>query len=73
MYLFFQLEENMEALRIRLKQELARSQNIVQDRHSTEKEVREKEDRIMELETTVANLKQKLEETGKKINSYEVI
>ncbi|GBM73313.1 Cilia- and flagella-associated protein 58 [Araneus ventricosus] len=65
------LEENMEALRVRLKQELARSQNIVQDRHSTEKEVRAKEGRIIELENTVANLKQKLEETGKKINSYE--
>ncbi|CAL1265770.1 unnamed protein product, partial [Larinioides sclopetarius] len=66
------LEENMEALRMRLKQELARSQNIVQDRHSTEKEVREKEGRIIKLENTITSLKQKLEEMGKKINSYEV-
>ncbi|GIY84924.1 hypothetical protein CDAR_618572, partial [Caerostris darwini] len=65
------LEENMEALRIRLKLELERSQNIAQDSHFTEKEVRNKEDKILELEDTVTNLKQKLDETGKKINSYE--
>ncbi|GIY65994.1 hypothetical protein CEXT_656891 [Caerostris extrusa] len=36
------LEENMETLRIRLKLELERSQNIAQDSHFTEKEVRNK-------------------------------
>ncbi|GFR31659.1 cilia- and flagella-associated protein 58 [Trichonephila clavata] len=65
------LEGNLEALRQRLKQELERSQNIVKDRHSTEREVRNKEDRILELEGTVANLKRKIDEMGKQINSYE--
>ncbi|GFT43797.1 hypothetical protein NPIL_642481 [Nephila pilipes] len=65
------VEGNLEALRVRLKQELDRSQNIVKDRHSTEREVRNKEDRILELEGIVAKLKQKLDEMGKQINSYE--
>ncbi|KAG8185555.1 hypothetical protein JTE90_017560 [Oedothorax gibbosus] len=65
------LEENVEALRIRLKQELGRSQVIVKDGHYTKNEVLAKEDRIMELEEIVSSLKWKIEDTGKTISSYE--
>ncbi|XP_015907391.1 cilia- and flagella-associated protein 58 [Parasteatoda tepidariorum] len=65
------LESNVESLRLKLKQELERNQNVVKDRHFAEKNIRDNKDRVQELEDVVHSLKNKLEETSRKMNSYE--
>ena len=57
-----QLECNVEELRLKLKDELERSQTVVKEKVFLEKEARDKDFKIKELEDAIEEMQKNLDE-----------
>lgn len=57
-----QLECNVEELRLKLKDELERSKTVVKEKVYLEKESRDKDFKVKELEDTVEEMQKKLDD-----------